>query len=137
MDISVRTGTTIVNENQKWIGNGGMPIGQPRSIVLDRSAFDLDTTFPDGVIPSGIELALITATGLYGPYDPEDDPAPTNGTQTMRGHLFASIAYDRESTGDLAAALFWSGEVIEDELPAASTLDAAGKADVVNHIAYV
>lgn len=132
MDVSTRS-TSTVNEDQTWVGNGGMPIGQPRSIVLDRSAFDFDADFTEGHIPSGIELAQITATGLYGPYD----AAGAGGLAVMAGHLFVSIAVDSNSTGDLAAALFWSGEVIEANLPAQSTLDAAGKADVVNHIAYV
>lgn len=132
MDPSIRSKTTL-NEDQRWLGNGGQPIGQPRSIVLDRSAFDFEADFTDGYLPSGIELALITATGLYGPYT----AAGAGGLETMAGHLFASIPVDSNSTGDLAGALFWSGEVIEDFLPAQSTLDAAGKADVANHIAYV
>ena len=133
MDVSVRTAGTYLNEDQRWLGNGGKPIGENRSIVLDRSAFDFAGTFTDGYLPSGITLGRITATGLYGPYT----PAATNGLETAAGHLFASIAVDRESTGDLGAALFWNGEVIEEFLPADDTLDAAGKADVANHISYV
>jgi hypothetical protein len=131
-DISVRS-TDRDNENQRWIGNGGMPIGQPRSIVLDRSAFDLAADFPDGYIPSGVAIAEITATGLYGPYD----NTLANGQETMAGHLFVTVAYDDDSTGDISAALFWSGEVIEAELPTNHGLDANGKTDVSNHIAYV
>ena len=131
-DISVRT-TTRSNEDQTWLGNGGKPIGENRSIILDRSAFDFDATFTDGYIPSGVALAEITATGLYGPYD----DAGAGGLAVMAGHLFVSVAYDDASTGDIAAALFWNGEVIEANLPADHGLDAAGKADVANHIAYV
>lgn len=232
-DISTRS-TTRDNEDQSWIGNGGMPIGQPRKILLDRSL--LTGTFPDGYIPSGIALGKVTATGLYGPYgaspnevqtidlgaatagtititfdgettaaiafnataatvetalealsniNPGDvtvtgGPLPgtitltfggqyagtnvpevtvtpsglTGGTVTVAttvegggavsdgrevntGHLFATVAYDTASTGDVAAALFWSGEVIEANLPTNHGLDDAGKADVDNHIAYV
>lgn len=68
MDPSVRTAGTFLNEDQRWLGNGGKPIGSPRDIVLDRSAFDLVTAFPNGFIPSGIGLARVTATGLYIPY---------------------------------------------------------------------
>lgn len=56
------------NEDQRWIGNGGHPGLAPRSIVLDRSLFDLTTEYPNGYIPSGVELGKVTATGLYGPY---------------------------------------------------------------------
>jgi len=132
MDVSIRS-TDTVNEDQTWLGNGGMPIGQPRSIVLDRSAFDFDADFPDGYLPSGIVLAEITATGLYGPYD----NAGAGGLETAAGHLFASIPVDENSTGDLAAALFWSGEVIEANLPTGHGLDASAKTDLAAHIAYV
>lgn len=132
MDVSTRS-TSTVNENQTWIGNGGMPIGQPRSIVLDRSAFDFAAVFTEGHIPSGIGLGKVTATGMYAPYA----PAGANGTEVLAGYLFASIPVDSDSTGDLAGALFWSGEVIEANLPADDTTDANGKADVANHIAFV
>jgi len=130
MDPSVRTVKTLVGEDQRWIGNGGMPIGTPRSIVLDRSAFDLDPDtgdFPNGMIPSGVYLSRITATGLYGPYD--GDPAAA-------GLLFASIPYDRNSEGDLAAALFWSGEVLVQYLPENSGHDSGAETDLT-HIAHI
>lgn len=135
MDISTRTTRTLVNEDQRWIGNGGKPIGTPRTIVLDRSLFDLTAAYPNGHIPSGIPLGKVTATGLYGPYD----PAAVDGRGDAAGHLFASISVDRDSSGDLGAALFWSGEVITNFLPAApaAQIDAAGRADVAAHIAYV
>lgn len=235
MDVSVRTVGTFLNEDQRWLGNGGQPIGQPRSIILDRSGFDLVTAFPDGFIPSGVALAKVAATGLFIPYVAEtnevvvitrtatggdvdialdgevnagvsivaattaaqvlaalealsnvnpgdvtvtgvaggpytvtfvagpyaginapdlaiDDTNATGGTVlaevtaggvsspagegTGRGLLFASIPYDRSSTGDLAAALFWSGEVIEEFLPAGHGVDAAFKAETP-HIAYI
>lgn len=228
MDISTRT-RTFLNEDQRWLGNGGKPIGTPRDIVLDRSAFDLVSTFPNGYIPSGIALAKVTATGLYIPYVNEttevqtltrtstggtvtlnidgevtaaisaaatvtaaviqaainllsnvdeehtvtvtgstggpftltygglwagedmpqvivDNTNATGGTITAAtgtaggvtspagegtglGLLFASVPYDTASTGDLSAALFWNGEVIEDNLPTSHGVDAAFKAD--------
>lgn len=235
-DISLR-GDTFFNEDQRWMGNGGRPIGAPRSIVLDRSGFDLVNVFPNGFIPSGIALARVAATGLYVPYvnatsevqtltrtstggtvtltvdgevtaaidasaagftaaavqaavnalsnvDDEhtivvagadggpltltfgglwagenmpavvvDNTSATGGTVTVaettaggaespagealgRGLLFASVAYDRASTGDIAAALFWSGEVITNRLPTGHGVDAAFMADTP-HIAYI
>jgi hypothetical protein len=240
MDISTRTKKTLLNEDQRWIGNGGEPIGRPRPIVLDRSLLDLATAYPNGFIPSGIPLGRVAATGLYGPYTGSteevqtitvsatggtftitlsgqataaiawnaaasavqaalvalpnvnagdivvtggpggtapytltfggqyantDVPAVTtdassltggagtaavatatpggadttsDGRQVCVGHLFASIPYDRDSTGDLGAALFWSGEVVTNHLPPAPAhqIDANGRADC-SHIAYV
>jgi hypothetical protein len=241
-DPSIRTKATLLQDDQRWIGNGGVPIGTPRSIVLDRSGFDLVTTFPNGFIPSGVTLAKVAATGLYVPYagspaevqtltfdatggtytvafdgspatanvtyantsgdtatllaaleslstiNPGDvtvtrgtpvgnvtvftvtfagryvgqnvpliavtealtggsgtlvpatgtggGPAAETGTGIARGHLFAVAPYDRDSTGDISAALFWSGEVDESFLPTSHGLDAAAKA-ALTHIAYV
>jgi hypothetical protein len=238
MDPSIRTVGTYSNEDQRWIGNGGLPIGQPRDIVLDRSNFDLVTAFPNGYIPSGIALAKVAATGLYVPYvldsesasiavdatagtftvtvegettaaiafnasaatvqaaiellpgiEPGDvtvtggpgaaggatpyvvtwggryaglnAPAITTGAGSLtggagtaavtttaggaespagegtgRGLLFASVAYDRNSTGDISAAQFWSGEVIEEFLPTGHGVNAAFKAEC-KHIAFI
>lgn len=229
IDISVRSRLDLRNEDQRWIGNGGEPLMAPRSIILDRSGFDLVTAFPNGYIPSGVCLSRLSATGLYVPYagsasevqtvsrtstggtvtftfDGEttaatdasaaitaallttrlealsninpgdvtvtgsaggpltvtfggqyagqnvpaltvDNTSATGGTVTiaqttagggsgsggseaMSGHLFVSAPYDRDSTGDIAAALFWSGEVITNFLPTGHGLDAAGRADV-------
>lgn len=129
-DISLRS-TTRDNEDQTWIGNGGKPIGEPRKILLDRSAFT--GTFTDGYIPSGVTLGVVTATGLHAPYN----AGGADGTETAVGHLLTTVAYDPDSTGDLTGALLWSGEVVEANLPTGDTLDAAAKTDVANHIAYV
>lgn len=235
IDISVRTRADLRNEDQRWIGNGGQPLAPCRSIVLDRSGFDLVTAFPNGFIPSGVALGKITATGLYVPYaaspsevqtltrtstggtvtytfdgettaavsaaatvtaaviqaaletlasvNPGDitvtgatggpftvtfggrylgtnvpqlvvdntsatggtivaatgtagGGAASDGSEVLAGHLFVSAAYDRDSTGDIAAALFWTGEVITNYLPTGHGLDAAGRADVAGWITY-
>lgn len=137
-DISVRTGRNLNNENQSWIAGGGLlGVRKADSITLARSAFDLVTAFPNGVIPSGVAIAKITAGGatqnMYGPYS----DAATDGRQVMAGHLLTSVAYDRDSTANIAAALYWDGEVIEANLPTNHGLDSAGKADVAAHIRYI
>jgi hypothetical protein len=236
IDISIRNRADLRNEDQRWIGNGGEPIAPCRPIVLDRSAFDLVTDFPNGYIPSGVALAKLSASGLYVPYagSPSevqtltrtstagtvtltcegettgtvpasaagftaaavqaallslsnlgigdvtvtgsaggpltvtfggarlgvdvgaitvDNTSATGGTVTvaqttagggagsggseaMAGHLFVSAAYDRDSTADIGAALFWHGEVITNYLPTGHGLDAAGRADVAGWITY-
>lgn len=132
MDIAVRDGKTFLNENQTWIGKTDA-LRDADSITLDRSAFDLAVTFADGFIPSGVALGRITATGLYGPYD---DTA-VDGTEVAAGFLVASIAYDRNSSADLGAALMWHGEVIEANLPTDHGLDAAGKVDLAAKFRFV
>lgn len=237
MDISTRRRHTLVQDDQTWLGNGGEPIGKPRSIELDRDLFNLVGTFDQGYLPSGLVLGKVTATGLYGPYkgpmnevqtinlgaasagtvtitfqgnttaaidfdatvaevqaaldalpnvNPDDivvtggpwpatdltltfqgqyagtnvtqitadggaatgetitiattqaggAAASADGREVAAGHLFTAVEYVRESTGDLAAALFWSGEVIRDNLPTGHGLDSAA-ATVLKHIAYL
>lgn len=68
INIAVRTTHDWRNEDQRWVGNGGVPLAPCRSIVLDRSKFDLVTTWPNGYLPSGLPLSRLTATGLYAPY---------------------------------------------------------------------
>lgn len=235
MDISTRPGRTLVQDDQTWLGNGGQPIGKPRSIVLDRDLFNLAGTFTDGYIPSGVVLGKVTATGKYGPYGglsnevqtinlgaasagtvtitfqgsttgpiaynasvatvqaaldalpninpgdvvvsggpwPATDLTLTFGGQyvgvnvaqitadgagatgetitiatataggaavsdlsTAAGLLFAAVPYDRTSTGDMGAALFWNGEVLTDNLPANSGVDSNADGDLP-HIQFV
>lgn len=72
-----------------------------------------------------ITVAETTAGGAESPA----------GEGTGRGLLFASVAYDRASTGDIAAALFRGGEVYTNRLPAGHGVDAAFMADTP-HIIY-
>lgn len=236
-DISIRTVGTYLNEDQRWL-YGGKPDGPNLDIVLDRSGFDLVTTFPNGFIPSGVALAKVASTGLYVPYDGDsesvsiavnatggsftitiegqttaaiafnataaavqaavellpgigpndltwtggpgaaggatpyvgtwggryagaDAPAVTTtaagltggagtaavtttaggtespaGEGTGRGLLFASVAYDRDSTGDIAAALCRDATVIESLLPSGHGVDTAFKADTP-HLKFI
>lgn len=66
MDLSIRT-ETFGSGDQTWLGSAhGTDAAKPAT--LDQSAFTEGTHFPSGYIPSGTPLALITGTGLYGPY---------------------------------------------------------------------
>lgn len=132
MDIAVRNRGTWSNEDQRWIGGGGHP-GMPcRSIILERDLFPKTGRYANDFIPSGEPLGIITATKKYGPHD----PAAVDGRAVLRGHLFATRPIDRLSTGDIAGALFWNGEVITNYLPAVPPTGANGQGDVT-HIAYV
>lgn len=147
-DISVRTGRTLLNENQTWIGPGGISALQDnRSITLARATFAgataLTTAFPNGFIPSGVCLARITASGLYVRYDPTfDTDAATAGVQSdgrnfALGFLAVSVALDPNSTADISAALYWHGEVVEANLPAGHGLTAAGRTDLAAKFAFI
>lgn len=125
-DISVRNGRTLVNEDQRWIAPGGISaLRDMDTITLDRSAFDLDD-YAGGLIPSGVALGRITATGLYGPY--ADDGA--GGLDTCVGFLGVTVVADSDSDGDILAALYWHGEVDEAYLPTNHGVTSAAKTDL-------
>src|SRR6478609_4254646 len=123
------------NEDQRWIGNGGLPGLVPRSIVLDRSLFDLENDFPDGYIPSGVPLGKVTSTGLYGPYSGGDNRTEeavtfteggsglTSWTATYNGHTTTSLDDDATAADVLAAlealADFAPGDLVVERLTVA------------------
>lgn len=132
MDISVRTKKTFAGSSHRWIGKT-QALKDADTITLDRSAFDLETDFPDGVIPSGTCLGFITANELYGPYD----DAAVDGRAVAVGFLVEDVPYDRDSTGDLGGALMWHGEVVTAFLPANSGFDAAVETDLATKFRFV
>lgn len=90
------------NTDQRWIGRGGIPRSPVRSVVLDLSAFDTTTLYPNGVLPSGIALAKITATGIYGPYSVTDEVQTV--TEGGSGLTSFTLTYSGQTTGSIAAA---------------------------------
>lgn len=124
--------TVVTAENQSWLGSAH-GTNECESCQLDASAFL--ATFPDGVVPSGVVLGKITATGLYKPY--ADGAA--DGSEVAAGHLFTTTdlkGTTAPTAQDVSAALFWHGQVIEAKLPVGHGLNAAAKTDL-KHIHYV
>ena len=135
--IGVRTTRTyLAGEDQRWIAAGGLQAFQDNdTITLDRSAFDFVTAFPNGFLPSGVVLGRITATGLYGPYT----DAGAGGLDTAVGFLAVSVAVptDAAATQDIAAALYWHGEIVEAFLPTGHGLTTAAKADFAAKFRFI
>lgn len=123
MSINPRTITTLRNEDQSWIGPGGVSAFQDnQSIVLDRSGFDLVTAFPNGYIPSGVVLGKITATGLYVPYAGNTNEVQTF-TRTSTGGTI-TVTFEGETTTALAAtAAGFTAAVLQAGLLALSNLE--------------
>ena len=65
-DISLRT-ETFQTEDASWLGSAH-GTDSTETITLDVSAFTAGTHYPNGYLISGIPLARITATGIFGPY---------------------------------------------------------------------
>jgi Ca2+-binding RTX toxin-like protein len=128
--------TYVTSEDQRWVAPGGISaLRDADSITLDRSAFDMVTAFPNGLLPSGIVLGRITATGLYGPYT----DAGAGGLDTAVGFLAVTVAVPTgaPATADIAAALYWHGEVVEALLPTGHGLTAAAKVDFAAKFRFV
>lgn len=111
-DISVLT-TNYQVEKRSWLlGTHGTGPGDNPSITLDVSAFTAGVHYPNGYIPSGTNLAKITATGLYGPYTVSNEAQTlteggsglTSFTITWNGQTTASID-DDATAAEVQAAL--------------------------------
>lgn len=142
LDIAVETEGFEGNEDRRWIGSR-MGMLDCRSVTLDVSTFLAAHVTAKGAIPSGTVLGKITATGLYGPYD----PAAGDGRETAAGFLFNTTKVGNGSGVDLATApdqgvpLYWHGIIKESKLPAfagtvAGELDAAAKVDLAGFIRF-
>lgn len=136
MNLAIVTQSFGASEDQSWLGSAhGTNIADP--VTLNAASFV--AAFPTGVVPSGVLLGKITATGLYAPYV----DANADGTQVAAGILFSTVDFSQgllnlpsASWTNTSAALFYHGEVIEAKLPANSGVDAAGKVDL-NLIRFV
>lgn len=92
--------------------------------------------YPNGFIPSGTALGIVTATGRMGPYS----PALANGLDVAAGHLLQPVRVtDRmgNAFGRAAVAYLWEGVVLLHKLPnflgaanGLGELDANGQADL-------
>jgi hypothetical protein len=132
---AVRT-TTYGGSDHSWLGSQhGTTTNRP--VTLDLSKFDFATDFTSGMIPSGVVLGKISASGLYGPYD----DALSTGVEVAKGFLFTDVdvrahiaaAGSTTLTGLVApGAMLITGIVVEANLPTNHGLDAAAKTDLKN-----
>lgn len=85
-------------EDLSWLGKAHGH-NEMDSITLDADKF-LDA-FPDGVVPSGVVLARLTATGLYAPYAGRTNEVQTLDLGAASAGTF-TITFDDETTGAIA-----------------------------------
>jgi hypothetical protein len=110
MDLTLRTETFAVDDTSWLASRHG--VGEAVSVTLDTSAFTPSIHYPDGFFKSGIGLAKIAATGLYGPYNVTDEVQTlteggsglTSFTITWNGQTTASID-DDATAAEVQAAL--------------------------------
>lgn len=134
IDLSVRT-LTLAGSDHSWLASAfGTNTG--RSVTLDLSTFDFATTFTSKMVPSGVVLGKITASGLYGPYS----DAAGDGRTTATGFLLtdvdvADFITDLGSTTltgkKVLAPMIIQGIIREAKLPTGHGLDAAAKVNLL------
>ncbi|WJV48877.1 head decoration protein [Streptomyces flavofungini] len=71
-----------------------------------------DTAQPYSRVLSGVPVGKITASGLYGAFD----PAATDGRQALAGFVFAETLFAPGAT-KVPAALLWHGVVAAAKVP--------------------
>jgi hypothetical protein len=104
-----------------------------RSITLNLALFTEALGF-ETFIPSGTVVGKVTASGLYGPYDPDG----ADGRQTAEFHLLNAVSLTNHaggvSTYRAGATGLWEGVVIESKLPVFGAgegdIDAAAKVEL-------
>lgn len=132
--------TNYQAERRDWLlSPHGTDPGTTLNVTLDVSTFTAATHYPNGYIPSGVVLGVITAASsgaslVVGPYD---DTA-TDGRQTALGILFGyeKVPNLADTTKDTAGAVLVHGFIRKDRLPIAAAsagggfLDANGVTDL-------
>jgi hypothetical protein len=101
---------TFGSGDQSWLGSAH-GIRNARTVTIDISAFTAGTHYPDGYIPSGTPVAIVS--NLAVPYD------KTEGTTTGAGILAGFILTDQPvvGTADFPAPLLDHGRVIVSKVP--------------------
>ena len=126
MKLGIKRETFAAPEDYSWLGSAhGTNEADP--ITLNGDAFL--AAFPDGVVPGGTVVGMVTATGLYEPYA----DAGAGGLDVARGHLLTTVdlgGTTAATVGNVGAALYWHGEVIVANLKTNNGLTAAARADL-------
>jgi hypothetical protein len=99
--------------DRSWLGSTHA-IANARTETIDISTFTPSTHYPNGYIPSGTPVAIVS--GLLVPYD------VTIGTTTGAGILAGHLLNDEKVVGstDFGVALFDHGRVKSAKVPYAS-----------------
>lgn len=128
MDITLQPTETWTAEDRSWLGSrDGTAVTQ--TVTLATATFTAGTHYPDGYVPSGTLLGMITSVGatqgMFGPYD----DAATDGRQTAVGFLYSATKM-RTGGPNVGAPIHWRGVIRASRLPTASGLDTAARADL-------
>lgn len=126
-DISMTTRAFQVGD-RRWLL--GEPDYKP-NVTLDISKFTAGTHYPNGFIPSGTVVGQVTATRLFGPYD----PAANDGRQNAYGLTYGDVNAIKQDGSTAVkvgtSAVVYDAAVSQSKLPfqaGTGSIDADGKA---------
>jgi hypothetical protein len=112
------TTSVTVTADRAWLASRH-GTDSTETITLDLTKFTKATHYvdpaagnPHGYVRSGVPVGRITASGLYGPYD----PAAKDGCEILAGLVYAEAAFTAGTT-KVPAALFWHGTVNTAKIP--------------------
>ena len=111
MDLTVRTKSWQADDQTWKAAAHGTDLA--RSISVDAALFTPATHAPNGFLPSGLPVAKVTATGLYGPYT----AGGAGGLQTFAGLLEVNTPLPTPNTGAVGTALFEHGRAVKVNVP--------------------
>lgn len=107
-------------------------------LTVTGAAGTFDVTFGGSLADQNVAQMTGTGTGGAATVTVTTTTAgAVDADEVGIGFLFTSVALDRLSTANVAAALFWDGEVITNFLPAPTQVDAEFRADVAHTIQFV
>lgn len=129
IDISMQSTSYQVGD-RRWL------LSEPQvklNVTLDPSKFTANTHYPNGYIPAGTVVGIVTTGGLAGPYD----NTASDGTQTAYGVLYGDARVIRQNgttSAKVTASVIVNDAIISaGKMPFTSgtgSIDTAGKADL-------
>ncbi|MGW2877059.1 head decoration protein [Streptomyces sp. NPDC001233] len=118
MSIQPYTTSVTVTANRDWLASRH-GTDSTETITLDLQKLTKGTHYveapagqPHGYVRSGVPVGRITASGLYGAYD----PAAKDGREVFAGLVYAEAPFTPGMTR-VPAALFWHGTVNTAKIP--------------------
>ncbi|MFE3182807.1 head decoration protein [Streptomyces violascens] len=112
------TTSVTVTADRDWLASRH-GTDSTETVTLDLPKFAKATHYvepsasqPHGYVRSGVPVGRITASGLYGPYD----PAAKDGREALAGLVYAEAPFTPGAT-KVPAALFWHGTVKTAKIP--------------------
>ncbi|MER6548641.1 head decoration protein [Streptomyces sp. NPDC001250] len=118
MSIQPYTTSVTVTANRDWLASRH-GTDSTETITLDLQKLTKGTHYveapagqPHRYVHSGVPVGRITASGLYGAYD----PAAKDGREVLAGLVYAETPFTPSMTR-VPAALFWHGTVNTAKIP--------------------